>query len=109
MTDNLERGFHQAMLSRYESWKAYGYRANRFLMALRNRGGLGAAKYLLAKDGISPGLVRLAKEGATHLSVEALVLSEPWDQLFTDGEKAKARRVLGEVRGKSEMRTLEQI
>ena len=98
MSDDLEARFHQEMLNRYESWKQFGYVANRFLMAVRNRGGLGAAKYLLTKDGLSPGLERLAKEGRVDLSVESLVLSPPWDTLFTDNELYAASQSLNEVK-----------
>ena len=97
MSNDLEKQFEQQMLARYEDWKAFGYVANRFLMAVRNRGGVGAAKYLLSKKGISPGLARLAKEGRTDLSMESLVVSSPWDSLFTETELAKARKVLTEV------------
>jgi hypothetical protein len=85
------------MLARYEAWKAFGYQANRFLMAVRNRGGVGAANFLLAKKGISPGLARLAREGRTDLSVEALVLTSPWDGLFQADNLEGARRALRKV------------
>lgn len=97
MKSDLENQFHQRKLELYESWKPFRYFANRFLMAVRNRGGFGAAKYLLAKPGVSPGLLRLAKEGRTDLSVESLVLTPPWDALFTDEEKDAARQALTEV------------
>ncbi|MDH4246193.1 MAG: hypothetical protein OEW39_00055 [Deltaproteobacteria bacterium] len=98
MSNDLEKQFEQQMLARYEAWKAFGYVANRFLMSVRNRGGVGAAKHLLAKNGISPGLARLAKEKRADLSMEALVLIPPWDSLFTETELAKARSALGAVR-----------
>jgi len=91
---NPERTFEAQMLARYETWKAFGYVANRFLIAVRNRGGVGAATYLLAKRGISPGLARLAREGRTDQSVEALVLTALWDQWFTTDELDAARRAL---------------
>ena len=94
MRTELAAGFEQQMLARYEAWKAFGYRANRFLMAVRNRGGVGAAKSLLAKKGISPGLARLAREGRTDLSMETLVVTAPWDSLFTAEEQDAARRAL---------------
>ena len=97
MDKKLESKFEEQLLARYEDWKRFGYVANRFLMAVRNRGGVGAAKYLLAKNGISPGLARLDKEGRTDLSMEALVLVPPWDSLFTEDELAKARNALQEV------------
>ena len=98
MSEDLEKQFEAQMFATYESWKPLGYRANRFLMAVRNRGGLGAARYLLAKKGISPGLARLASEGRTDLSVEALVLTSPWDELFTIEEKDAARLALKNVK-----------
>ena len=94
MANDLASRFEQEMLARYQAWKEFGYVANRFLMAVRNRGGVGAAKYLLSKKGVSPGLQRLAAEGRTDLSVEALVLSESWRHLFTAKELAAASNAL---------------
>ena len=45
-------------------------------------------------QGESPGLQRLAREGRTDLSMEALVLEEPWRQLFSAEELKEAKRRL---------------
>ena len=102
MSENLEKQFEAKMFATYESWKPLKYVANRFLMGVRNRGGVGAAKYLLAKKGISPGLARLVREGRTDLSVEALVLTLPWDSLFNDDELAAAQQALENVKAEME-------
>jgi hypothetical protein len=48
-----EAAFHEAMLEIYQRWKAEcGYKATRFLQMVRNRGGVEAAKKLLASDDI---------------------------------------------------------
>lgn len=96
MTSQLEEQFHQEMLSIHpKSGRATGYWPNRFLQKVKNRGGLLAAKdWLKLEKGLSPGLQRLAKEGRTDLSMEALVLKEPWRQLFSTEELKEAKRRL---------------
>jgi hypothetical protein len=59
-------------------------------------GGVMAARNLLRK-GISDGLERLAREGRLDISMEALVLKEPWSELFSEEEKALARWALDTV------------
>lgn len=97
MTSQLEEQFHQEMLSIHpKSGRATGYWPNRFLQKVKKHGGLVAAKdWLKPEKGLSPGLQRLAREGRTDLSMEALVLREPWSQLFSAEELKEAKRRLG--------------
>ena len=96
MESKIEAGFHEEMVSIFhKSGKATGYWPRRFLQKVKKVGGLKAAREWLSpgKD-LSPGLQRLAKEGRIDLSMESLVLKEPWSQLFTEDEIKQARRRL---------------
>ena len=91
---DLEAGFHQEMLRIYEEAKEFGYYPNYFLGMVAERGGLSAAKHLLAGSQLSDGFVRLWEEERLDLSVEALALQDPWSALFAHEELAEARRRL---------------
>ncbi len=56
------------------AWRERGYRASRFLQALRRHGGVATAKRLLERKGTSRGFEILAEKGRLDLSMEALVL-----------------------------------
>ena len=90
MNDGLEKNFHQEMLAIYEEATTFGYHPTYFVRMVQQHGGVGAAKKLLRK-GITDGLKRLAREGRMYISIEQLVLTDPWDQLFTEEEKDLAR------------------
>jgi hypothetical protein len=60
-------------------------------------GGLKAAKTLLHADGYSEGLKALWEKGRLDITMEAIVIQEPWSQLFTIDELATARRRLEEL------------
>ena len=83
---DVERGFHKEMLRIYEEATKFGYYPTYFLRMVVDHGGLEAAKRLLRGSGMSDGLARLWEEGRLDLSVEALVVQEPWRSLFTDAE-----------------------
>ena len=87
----IEKQFHQAMLRISDQAKEFGYYPSYFLRMVSEQGGLGAAKQLLKGDEISYGLMRLWGQDRLDVSVEALVLVEPWASLFTDEEIASAR------------------
>lgn len=91
--EDLESRFHQEMLDLYwAAGKAIGYWANYYLRKVRRVGGIQAAKeWLQPKKNETAGLERLARENRLDLSVEALVLREPWDQLFTEDELKMAK------------------
>lgn len=96
MKSKVESEFHEEMVSIFrKSGEATGYWPRRFLQKVRKGGGLQAAREWLSpgKD-LSPGLQRLAKERRIDLSMEALVLKEPWSQLFTEAEIKQAKRHL---------------
>ena len=94
----LEFQFDDAMLGiYYAALDQIGYRATRFLRMVNRDGGLGAANALVWSDNLSDGFIRLWEEGRLDLSVEALVLREPWRCLFSDDELERARRRLEDM------------
>ncbi len=95
--NDLERRFHQEMLGIYESAKRLKppYRANDFHQMVLERGGKAAADILLATGNVSKGFTELFMRGRRlDHSVEYLVLTNPWRQLFTDEQLEVARERL---------------
>ncbi|MCL4441210.1 MAG: hypothetical protein M1609_11665 [Firmicutes bacterium] len=83
----LEKQFNSAMKKIYNRAKAEcGYNAGYFLKLLSERGGLGAAKYLLQTRDISSGFTELCLCGRLDLTVEAYVLKPEFKELFTEEE-----------------------
>ncbi len=95
---NLEGRFQQEMLRIYEETMQFGYYPNCFLRMVVDRGGGSAAKYLLGRDKLSDGFVRLWEEQRLDVSVEALALRDPWRALFAHEEFAEAQRRLDGAR-----------
>ncbi len=94
MTNKLEDEFHQAMVSIYHAAAELGYRPTYFLRMVNEHGGLAAVKRLLSAAESQEGLTKLWELGRLDISVEALVLEEPWESLFSDDERRKARERL---------------
>jgi len=94
----LEREFHQAMLGTYETATRLTppYRPSNFLQMVVDRGGKDAADALLDATNVSDGFAELFLRGRLDLSVEYLVLQDPWNQLFLPDQLAKARGRLRE-------------
>jgi hypothetical protein len=101
MSSNIEEKFHAAMLHIYESAARLNppYRATRFLQMVQGSGGKAAADQLLASTNPSAGFTELFLRGKDNLklSVEYLVLQEPWQSLFTDEQLEIARKRLLQV------------
>lgn len=88
----LGKRFDAAMLEVYAAaMREVNYPARRFLAMVRGRGGLEAARQLLAKPGVSEGFRRLAEAGKTDLTMEFLVLTPEFAQLFSERERVIAR------------------
>ena len=86
MTD-LEKKFFQEMKDIYtKADKECGYRATRFLQMLGEKGGVDTAKSLISKPGGTEGFTKLWELGRLNLSVEALVIKEEFQSLFTKEE-----------------------
>ena len=101
---SLEDGFHTAMLHLYYACAARlkpPYFAARFLELVLEHGGKHAADRLLASPALAPVFAELSLRGSEHLtfSVEYLALQSPWRALFTDEQRAIARRRLLQAGG----------
>ena len=94
---DLENQFNEAMIGISWETKEFGYYPSYFIQMVTEQGGLSAAKQLLSSRTPASGFARLWEEQRLDLSVEALVLKEPWCALFTDGELDEARRRLEEL------------
>lgn len=91
---DLELQFHEEMLGIYDEASTFGYRPTYFRRMVNDHGGVQAAKILLSKDAPSYGFERLWEQGRLDISVETLVLREPWHRLFGEGELREAERRL---------------
>ncbi len=78
-----------------------GYWASYFLRTVKRHGGVAAAKRLLGRKGVSRGLATLREKGRLDLAMETLVLKPEYGALFTEEERAIARRRLDEVNGRA--------
>ena len=98
MATGLEHEFELAMRDIYRrADRECGYRPTYFLQMLDERGGLNAAKALLAGKP-SGGFTKLYMLDRLDLSVEAVALDPKWRSLFTDDELGLARRRLKDTR-----------
>lgn len=92
--NELEREFYREMLKIYRrALVETGYNATRFLQMLQSYGGVETAKKLLSSK-ISEGYIALWERGRLDLTVEALILNEKWNPLFSDHEREVARERL---------------
>jgi hypothetical protein len=92
---NIESQFHQAMVDIYRKAKEEcHYNATYFLQMVEEKGGLQAAKKLLAADDPQYGFTKLWGFGRLDLSMENLVLSNRFKGLFTEDELKTAKRRL---------------
>lgn len=88
--------FDAAMEDIYHNAKSeIGYNATRFLVMVKELGGLQAAHQLLAGERIHDGFAELLLAGRPDLTVEALVLRPEFQSLFSDDELQVARERLG--------------
>lgn len=96
MTD-LELRFNEAMLEIYvRAKRECNYNATRFFQMLSERGGLATAKTLLATAVPSEGFTALWECERLDLTVEAHVLRTEFAPLFSNEERAIAKRRLDE-------------
>jgi hypothetical protein len=76
----------------YETAKReLGYNATRFLQMISEHGGLAAARQLLGSDEPSEGFTTLWSHNRLDLTVEAHVLRQEYEALFTDADRQRAR------------------
>ena len=79
----------------HDAKREVGYNATRFLVMVRELGGLQTAHRLLAGDRIHEGFGELLLAGRPDLTVEALVLKPDFQTLFSEEELRVARERLG--------------
>lgn len=88
----LEKRFEQDMRNIYATAKKEcKYTATRFLQLVSEKGGLAAAKQLIAKENPTEGFSILWECGRLDLSVEACALKPEYETLFTDKEREMCR------------------
>ena len=86
--DQLETKFHDDMVKIYiTAKKELKYNASRFWQLVREKGGLQAAKILIAKEGGTYGFEVLWEHGRLDLSVEAHVIKLEYKDLFAEEER----------------------
>jgi len=87
----LEQAFHRAMVRVYEDAKREtGYNATRFLQMVSEQGGLSTARQLLHAPTVSDGFTALWERGRLDLAVEAVLLRDEFEPLFTEQERELA-------------------
>jgi hypothetical protein len=101
MSNELSEQFHQEMLGIYDAALKLKppYKSHSFLRMVNEHGGKGTAVRLLATAKPSTGFTELFLRGKENLrlSVEYVVLKDPWRTLFTDQQLAVARKRLQSV------------
>jgi 5-methylcytosine-specific restriction protein A len=97
---DLEQRFEREMVETVyrAAGRETGYWAGYFLRSVKVHGGVGAARRLLQKPGLSRGLVKLADLDRLDLAMESVVLRDEFRALFTDAERAMADRHLANAR-----------
>lgn len=93
----LEEQLTAELMGTYEAARERGYIATYFLQMLEEHGGRETAKRLLAKSEPQTGLFELWRLNLLHESMEAVVLQEQFQPLFTADELAEAHRRLDEL------------
>ncbi len=96
-TPNVNDPFTERALQIYEDAKReIGYVAHRFRQKIVRDGGLAAVKHWLRPSRATTGFQRLLDYDRLDLSVEAVALQPPWNELFTPTELSTARERLAQ-------------
>jgi hypothetical protein len=92
----LENQFHHAMIvvADFANQNQFG---NRFRRMIDKHGAVETAKRLLATQEMQTGLMQLWEIKSLSKSMEALVIQERFQSLFTEAEITEARRRLDEL------------
>ena len=91
---DLAAQFDQEMRDCIRRCREFGYNPTYWMRMISDYGAVGAAHRLLAGARASDGFTRLWEEGRLDLSVESCILLPQYHGLFTDRERAMARRRL---------------
>ncbi|MEP0917213.1 HNH endonuclease [Leptolyngbya sp. DQ-M1] len=107
-SSSLEAQLHEETIAIYQHvGRETGYWAHRYLQRVKRVGGLQAAKdWLKPKSNPTSGLQKLVEINRLDLSLEALVLRQPWSALFTSEELSVAQKRLNTV---SSVRLSEEV
>jgi len=92
----MENQFHHAMIGVADFANAHGF-GIRFRQMVEQFGARKTAKRLISKHEIQTGLMQLWELEALDKSMEALVVQERFQPLFTQEEIAEANRRLDEL------------
>ena len=90
----LEREFQKAVSICIDQ---YGYRPSYFLQMLGNYGPIDTAIRLVTALNFHEGFIRLWEFGRLDLTVEAIILRNPYNQLFTEEVLENARERLEQL------------
>ena len=94
---SLEAEFTQALEGTIDAAKARGYNPTLFTNMLQEYQGVETAKRLLAKSEPQTGLFELWRLNLLHESMEAIVIQDRFQSLFTPSEISEAKRRLEEL------------
>lgn len=89
--------FEEAMRNIYFEAKSAGYTASAFWSMLQSEGALNTARRLALAPRASEGFTQLYLLGRLDLTVEALIVQEPWRRLFTPDVLAAAQTRLDQL------------
>ncbi|WP_237389747.1 hypothetical protein [Bacillus sp. USDA818B3_A] len=92
---DLRKEFHKDMISIYQNAKREcGYNATRFLQMVAAQDGVKVAKSFIHKNQPTDGFTTLWEFGRLDLTVEALILKQKYQELFTDEERHTVSELL---------------
>jgi hypothetical protein len=95
---HLEEQLQEKLRQASDEARAIGYNPNYFVQMLANEGAIGTVNHLLASAQYAQGLTTLWELKALHLSVEAIILREPYCQLFSPEQLKIARTRLTQLK-----------
>ena len=97
MTDeNLENEFYTAVMNDVKILIKKGYKPIVFMDMISRKGAIETAKQLVNSKEPSPGYTKLWEMGALQYSVENQIQDKRWKNIFTDDERAKAKKRLAD-------------
>ena len=92
--EELENDFTKALEGTIKAAKNAGYNPSHFSQMLAEFGGVETAKRLLASSKAQEGLNKLWELNLLPESMEAIVIQEKYQPIFTEEERAEARKRL---------------
>jgi hypothetical protein len=97
-TPEVEARLERRLVGIYETAKRdMHYDARWFLSMIETRGAVETVRELIAHPEVAGGLAELAEAGRADFRIEALVLEQPFDRLFTAEERALAQKRLARL------------